>query len=186
MKSYSIKAILRGIREKDNNVLHYVYKENFPAIKKHIINNSGNDQDAKDIFQDAIVIVYNKTKEDDFSLNCDFSTYLYSICKLLWLKELRENKDLHTDEKEIEKLLSYQNVNHEDNVIYDRYSVYHKYIKKLGYDCQKVLRLFYDGVSPKEIAKIMGYKNEHIIRSKKFRCKERLMKWIKNDPNFKG
>lgn len=186
MKSYSIKAILRGIREKDNNVLHYVYQENYPAIKKHIINNNGNDQDAKDIFQDAIVIVYYKTKEDNFSLNCDFSTYLYSICKLLWLKELRNKRDINVIDSEIEELLSYKVVDLEDDVISDRYSVYHKHIKELSYDCQKVLRMFYDGVELKEIAKIMGYKNEHIVRSKKFRCKERLMKLIKKDPNFKG
>ena len=184
MKSYTINAILKGIREKDNKVLHYIYQESYPAIKKHIVNNSGNTQDAKDVFQDAIVIIYDKSKKNEFNLDCDFSTYLYSVCKILWLKELRKKKDEKTNNKELEELLNYQDDIIGSGGVSEKYATYYKYIKKLDYDCRKVLSLFYDGVKVKEIANIMGYKNEHIARSKKFKCKEKLLKWIRKDPNF--
>lgn len=186
MKSYTINAILKGIREKDNKVLHYIYQESYPVIKKHIVNNSGNAHDAKDIFQDAIVIIYSKSKKNDFTLDCDFSTYLYSVCKLLWLKELKKKKNEKTNNKELEELLNYQDDIIGSGGVSEKYAIYYKYIKKLDYDCQKVLRLFYDGVKVKEIADIMGYKDEHIARSKKFKCKEKLLKWIRKDPNFQN
>ncbi len=186
VKLYTINAILKGIREKDNKVLYYIYQESYPAIKKHIINNSGNAQDAKDIFQDAIVIIYNKSKTNDFNLDCDFSTYLYSICKLLWLQELKKKKEEKSNIRELEELQKYQ-----DNIIgsdgeSEKYAIYYKYINNLDYDCRKILRLFYDGIKIKEIADIMGYNNEHIARSKKYKCKEKLLKWIRKDPNFQN
>lgn len=186
VKSYTINAILKGIREKDNKVLYYIYQESYPAIKKHIVNNSGNAQDAKDIFQDAIVIIYNKCNKNDFNLDCDFSTYLYSVCKLLWLKELKKKKDEKSNNKEFHDFLKYQDDIIDSDGVSEKYAIYYKYINKLDYDCQKILRLFYDGVKVEEIVNIMGYKNEHIARSKKFKCKEKLLKWIRKDPNFSG
>ncbi|MBA7568227.1 hypothetical protein ES708_09948 [subsurface metagenome] len=186
MKLYTINAILKGIREKDNKVLYYIYQESYPAIKKHIVNNSGNAEDAKDIFQDAIVIIYNKSNKNDFNLDCDFSTYLYSICKILWLKELRKKKNEKSNNKELQDFLKYQDDIIGSDGVSEKYAIYYKYINKLDYDCQKILRLFYDGVKVEEIVNIMGYKNEHIARSKKFKCKEKLLKWIRKDPNFNG
>ncbi len=185
VKSYTINAILKGVREKDNKVLYYIYQESYPAIKKHIVNNSGNAEDAKDIFQDAIVIIYNKSNKSDFILDCDFSTYLYSICKVLWWMELKKKKDEKSNMKELEELQKYQDDIIGSDGVSEKYSIYHKYINKLDYDCQKVLRLFYDGVRAKEIADIMGYENEQIARSKKYKCKEKILKWIRKDPNFK-
>ena len=186
VKSYTINAILKGIREKDNKVLYYIYQESYPAIKKHIVNNSGNAQDAKDIFQDAVVIIYNKSNKNDFNLDCGFSTYLYSICKILWLKELKKKKNEKSNIKELEELQKYQDDIIGSDGVSEKYAIYHKYINKLDYDCRKVLRLFYDGVKVKEIANIMGYRNEHIARSKKFKCKEKLLKWIRKDPDYQS
>jgi len=118
-------------------------------------------------------------------LDCDFSTYLYSICKLLWIKALREKRNEKSNIKELEELQKYQDDIIGSDVVSDKYAIYYKYIDKLDYDCRKVLRLFYDGVNAKEIANIMGYKNENSARSKKFKCKEKLLKWIRKDPNFR-
>ena len=186
VKSYTSNAILKGIREKDNKVLYFIYQESYPAIKKHIVNNSGNAQDAKDVFQDAIVIIYNKSNYNDFNLDCDFSTYLYSVCKLLWLQELKKKKDEKSNIKELKELQKYQDDIIESDGVSEKYAIYHKYINKLDYDCRKVLRLFYDGVKVKEIANIIGYRNEHIARSKKFKCKEKLLKWIRKDPDYQS
>ncbi len=186
VKSYTINTILKGIREKDNKVLYYIYQESYPAIKKHIVNNSGNAQDAKDIFQDAIVIIYNKSNKNDFSLDCDFATYLYSICKILWLKELRKKKNEKSNNKELQDFLKYQDDIIGSDGVSEKYAVYYKYISKLDYDCQKILRLFYDGVNAQEIANIMGYKNDQIARSKKYKCKEKVLEWIRKDPNFQS
>jgi len=83
-------------------------------------------------------------------------------------------------------LQKYQDDIIESDGVSEKYAIYHKYINKLDYDCRKVLRLFYDGVKVKEIANIMGYRNEHIARSKKFKCKEKLLKWIRKDPDYQS
>lgn len=85
---YSDLEIIEGIRQKDSKVISYIYKSCYPTISHLIHSNAGNAEDVQDVFQDAMVVLYKKLKEDDFDLYCAFGTYLYSICKRLWLKKL--------------------------------------------------------------------------------------------------
>lgn len=60
-----------------------------PVVKKFVLKNNGTRQEAEDIFQEGLVIFCNKINKTDFLLTCSINTYLYSVCKLLWLDELK-------------------------------------------------------------------------------------------------
>ena len=93
MNEFSVEEIIIGIKARDNCVLQHVYKNYYPTIQNFILNNSGSDDDAKDIFQEAIIVIYRKVKEDKrFLLNSSFKTFMYSIARHLWLKQLRSKK----------------------------------------------------------------------------------------------
>ena len=188
MTDYTNLELLNGILRNDTIVLQYIYKNFYSKINFFIKKNNGDDDDANDIFQEAIIIIYRKLKANELVLDCTFETYLYSICRFLWLKQLEKRK--------IEK----ENIkdNHEFNdEIYDdslekvsdlneRYRLYQKHFANLGKDCQKILQLYFDKVPLKTIAQIMGFKSEKYAKKRKFSCKEYLIKSVKQDLEYKN
>jgi RNA polymerase sigma factor (sigma-70 family) len=184
VKRYSVDEILNGIRKRNDKILHHVYHENYPAVKSYVNENSGNSQDAKDIFQEGLVIIYRKVSSGELSLDCNFKTYIFSVCRLLWLKELDKRKSERMDQKDLKDYLDLQSDLNFNDIEQEKYSLYQKHLNHLDADCQKVLTLYYDGVSIRDITRIMGYSSESYTKKKKFKCKEKLIKQIKSDSNY--
>ena len=65
MIRYSDEAIIEGLRLRKENIIKFVYREFFPMARHLIVHNSGTDQDAEDVFQDALVIVYKRIIVDE-------------------------------------------------------------------------------------------------------------------------
>ena len=82
--------VVLGILNNSDVILKRVYIAYFPMILKLIINNSGTPDDAKDIYQEAIIVLYNKIKSGDFELTSKLKTFIYSVCRRLWLKRLSQ------------------------------------------------------------------------------------------------
>lgn len=188
MLHYSDEAILDGVLNHDENVLKYVYNEYFTTIHSLIIRNTGKSQDAEDIFQDALVIIYQKITDEGLKLECSFKTFLYSIARNLWLQRLEKSRNSGT--QPIEDIENYIPLSDEMKYeIFDeekeKYRLYQKYFLKLSKDCQKVLLLFMSKTPLSEIAKIMGYKTVKYAKTRKFLCKENLKKRIFSDPSAK-
>jgi RNA polymerase sigma factor (sigma-70 family) len=180
-----VEEILDGIRQNDVEILQYVYKTFYPQVKYFIKVNSGVEDDAQDIFQEAIIIIFRKLKNEQLNISCTFNTYLYSVCKLLWLKQLEKRKakkELSIDKGNYIELPDDTQVMMEYS---ERYRLYQDYFKKLSNDCRKVLELSLQKVPLKKIAVIMGYKSEKYAKKRKFTCKEKLIENIKSDPKFK-
>lgn len=183
MIRYNDEAIVDGIRRSDNRVIQYVYKEYFATIRFMITTNSGNEKDAEDVFQDAMVIIFRKVIEDGLILTSSFKTFLYSICRNLWLQRL-DRKVFSSEFLELENLNNLQETlmldfAEQEN---EKYRLYQIHFLNLSDDCQKILRLFMNKTPLKEIALIMGFKTEKYAKTRKFMCKEKLKSKILNDP----
>jgi len=176
---------IKGIKNRDNKILKIIYKEHFSLIKSFIIKNSGTIDDARDVFQEAVIVIYRYTKKDNFEINCSFETFLYSICRTIWLNNLR-NKKIRTNKlDDIKEYITFSASDDEQIEESAEYKLYQKHFQKLGDECKKLLQLFYDKVPYKEIAKKMNYKSTGLVKKKKFKCKEFLLKSIREDPEFK-
>ena len=136
-------------------------------------------------FQEALVVIYRKLDEDAFNISCTFKTYLYSVCRLLWLKQLEKQKTKNEFSIDHENFIELADETKDLSEQNERYSLYQKYFKRLGEDCKKVLEMSLEKISLKQIAEIMGYKSEKYAKKRKYQCKERLINEIKNDPKFK-
>jgi len=181
VKHFTAEEILDGIRDKNNDILTFVYKEYYPFIKKYILNNNGNKQDAEDIFQETIVMIYRKVEEGQFSLDCGLKTYIYSVCRILWLKELEMRKLLRKDNlepKEMDELdVEYLP---EDSDLENK-NLIQEHVLRLNENCRRILTLFYDGASIEEITEIIGTKSTLYTKLIKFKCKEKLIESLKKD-----
>jgi RNA polymerase sigma factor (sigma-70 family) len=186
MTFYTDVAIIDGLKKRDNGIIRYIYKEYYPTIKFLITTNSGTETDAEDVFQDALVVLYRKIASENLILTSSFKTFLYSICRNLWLQRL-DRRVFSNEFLEMEDLSELQdNFQHEQpEEENEKYRLFQQHFLRLSPDCQKVLRLFMGKTSLKEIADIMGFKTEKYAKTRKFMCKEKLKNTIMNDPYFR-
>jgi RNA polymerase sigma factor (sigma-70 family) len=186
MTFYTDEAIIDGLKKQNSLIIRYVYKEYYPTIKFLITTNSGTDTDAEDVFQDALVVLYRKIARENLVLTSSFKTFLYSICRNLWLQRL-DRRVFRNEFLELEDLGELQDISYSEQPEDDqeKYRLFQQHFFKLGDDCQKVLKLFMNKTSLREIADIMGFKTEKYAKTRKFMCKEKLKNSIINDPNFK-
>jgi RNA polymerase sigma factor (sigma-70 family) len=185
---YSDEQILKGILRHDSLILQYVYKQYYYKINYFVKKNQGSEDDASDIFQEAIIVIYRKLKENDLIFETSsFAGYLFSVCRFLWLKQLEKRR---IEKEKLNESLPFQEDLYDDNLVEvveknERYGLYQKHFATLSTDCQKLMQLFFEKVPLKEIAKVMGYKGEKYAKTRKYKCKELLIQRIKQDTEFK-
>lgn len=176
---------MSGIKDRDTKVLDFIYNNYFRQIRSFIVQNQGSPEDAKDVCQDAILVIYQKLVNANLTLSCSFSTYLYSVCRLLWLKQLEKRKLWRQFTEEAGMFVDLEEdilMIYESN---ERYQLYQKHFRKLSFNCQKVMELFLARIPLREIARILGFKSEQYVKKRKHQCKEKLINSIRNDPEYK-
>lgn len=184
MIHYSDGAIVEGLRLRSDLIIRYIYQELFPMIKYLVMSNNGNEEDAEDIFQDGLVIVFKKIRVRELELSSSFRTYLYSICRNLWLTKLKQRNRYIREFSDIEEFkdITYEKDQHQDEAEHEKYRLYQQHFHTLGEDCKKILLLFMKKMPLKEIASEMGYRTENYAKTRKYLCKEELKRRIINDP----
>jgi RNA polymerase sigma factor (sigma-70 family) len=185
MKSpHSEKEVISGIRNHDSAVLEYVYQTYFPVIEGLVIHHHGSREQAKDVFQEAMIIAYRRIREGGFELTCKFSTYLYAICKKVWLQE-RKKYQLHEEKLRIRPMVLNEPDPGDDPLLRNHLTeLFNKHFNELSQDCQKILAMFFNNHTVEEIRDSMNYKDLHHAADRKYRCKKSLIKRIINDPLF--
>ena len=187
MVFYSDDEILTGLREKDPDCIRFLYKEFLPVAKSIVERNSGNHEDTEDVFQDGIIVLYQKVRGSKILLNCSLKTYFYSICSKIWMQRLdRKWRIQYSDRFVHEPVEEYQsNENDPDEAKLERTRIYQIHFLTLPEDCQKVLKLFLCKTTLKDIAIIMGFRDESYAKTRKYLCKNMLRKRILKDPRCK-
>ncbi|MDX1904961.1 MAG: sigma-70 family RNA polymerase sigma factor [Thermonemataceae bacterium] len=174
---YSEADIVAGLRKGDNKILEFVYKQNYPAILHFVIQNNGTDQDAKDLYQEAILVLYEKLKQENFLLTCQLKTFVYSVCRRLWLKKLREKGRYYGKIEDFESFIPFEEdeLHIEENE--HKYGAMAKALEMLGEPCSTLLKDFYiDSMSMQDISEKMGYTNADNAKNQKYKCLMRLKK----------
>ncbi|ABG58230.1 RNA polymerase sigma factor [Cytophaga hutchinsonii] len=167
------QEILARLKQGDENTLDLLYKKNYRMMVKLIVKNNGSEEEAKDVYQDSLIVLWQKARDPDFVLTSKISTYLYSICLNLWRKEL-----------ERKKRFSYEVKDEVDVVDLDkneRIKIINKCIQQLGETCRDILTYYYfDRLSMVEIAEKMGFANSDTSKTKKYKCKKELDLLVKS------
>ncbi len=154
-----------------------LYEKNFPRIKVYVTQNSGTEEDAEDIFQDALMVFVEKFRQDDFSLTASANTYVYAIAKNLWLKKLRDEKSkTHylSDYKESEFLKELDAAIEEERSYWEKLRFY---MVKISTHCRRLINdMFFANRDWREIQAKYGYKNKHTAANQKYKCLEQIRK----------
>ena len=183
MTSNKNKTYLDGINSRNSKVLQEIYKDILPGITNWVRENGGNQDDAKDLFQEMIISIYKKCQTGNFELSCTFWSYALVVCRNLWFaKNRNKDKMIYTDTIGDDKVIITEDVQKEIEQR-EQMKLYKKHFSTLGESCQKILSMFFDKVKMTEIAAKLDMTPGY-IKKKKFNCKEELIQKIKADALF--
>ncbi|MFN6945990.1 MAG: RNA polymerase sigma factor [Cytophagaceae bacterium] len=169
--------IIKGIKEGDLSLLKVVYKAHFPMTLQFILTNNGSEQDAKDVYQEAIINLYEKLKDTDFILSCKIKTYIYSVCRRQWLKKLMERSRYSGKVEDIEEFISVEKDDGSARETEERFNIMFKSLSRLGEPCKTILEDFYiKNMSMDMITEKFGYTNSANAKNQKYKCLTRLKK----------
>jgi RNA polymerase sigma factor (sigma-70 family) len=170
------KILLQGLARNDKKAVETIYKENYNMIQALVVNNNGSTEDAKDIFQEAMIVLYEKVQSGTFELNCQIRTFVYSVSRRIWLKRLMHqnrftlsdaNHDFVSVDEEVEE--------HEKRNT--EFAMMEKAMGGLGEPCKSLLDAFYmQKRTMQEIAAGFGYTNAENAKNQKYKCLMRLKK----------
>lgn len=172
MKDQDILIELKSGRE---SAFRAVYREHFGMVRHLVVKNSGSDDDAGDIFQEGVIVLFEQVRKPDFRLTSSLKTYLYSICRNLWLKRLRaKGRDKLVD---FEQPITLPEVDAEPDPTEHQLAILRKCLTQLGDACKAILeRYYYLNRSMEEIAAELGYTNADTAKTQKYKCMQKLKK----------
>lgn len=172
------KGLLKGLAANDKQAIEQIYRDNYNTIQAFILNNNGDTDDARDIFQEAMIVLFEKAHLADFELTCQLKTYIYSVCRRLWLKKLHQMQRYSNGY--IEKLEDTVPVE-EDLEQHEKkdadFTLMETALSKIGEPCKSLLDAYYvQKKQMQQIAAEFGYTNADNAKTQKYKCLMRLKK----------
>ena len=172
------QTLLKGLASNDKDSIESIYRENYSSIQSFVLNNNGSVDDARDIFQEAMIVVYEKASSGTFELNCLLKTYIYSVCRRLWLKRLQQ---LHKYGNNLLENVEDTVAVEEDLELHEKHDgdfvIMENAMSKIGEPCKSLLDAYYiQKKNMQEIASDFGYTNADNAKTQKYKCLVRLKK----------
>ena len=170
------QSIALAFKKNDQKVMQQVYQNIFPKFRNHVFANSGDEAQAKDIFQEAFIACWRNIKDDRLDDNSNVEGYLFTIAKNKWIDHLRSSNVKKTVKMEsFSNLTIVQEDNHEDKKLAEEHGkILKAALQQLGTNCKLLLQLFYfERKSMKEISREMSLAPAS-ARNQKYRCMEKL------------
>lgn len=172
----------------DQALLEELYSKYAGKIKRMVLQNNGNEDDAADILQEALVAIYHKARQGGFQLTCPFEAFLYIVCKKKWLNVLNKRKSQPkvtlTEENrsilgEDSFLLAEESLVHEQ-----RYQLLIEKLGELGASCRELLKLSWSGKSMEEVAVLLDFTYGY-ARKKKSECMAKLVALVQKSAEYR-
>ena len=168
-EKYTEEALVKGIKEANNQILTYLYKNNYPKAIKMAKRLSDRNLDNKDLFHEALITLIENVRHRKFKAESRVETYLMSIYKFKLyqiLKKGSQTVELSQDYAEVDRI----DVVAEDSTL-ERLN---KYLSQISQDCLKLLEgFYYRNLSMKDLAEEYNY-SPGFVRVKKLRCMKKL------------
>ena len=174
------KDIFIAIEEnKNQEVLNELYKKALPKVKNYIMNNSGNEDDAKDLFQDAVISFFHAVKSSKFDKSKSIDGFIFTIAKNAWINKAKRDKKVtykevlpddnsSTEQSQLEKLITKE-----------QQEAFQSVFQKLGDNCKDLMKLsIYENLPPRKIMDVLGLSSVEVTRTSLYRCRKKLTELI--------
>lgn len=177
--AFQEQELLKGLARNDRKATAAIYKEHYGMVQALVVNNSGTPDDARDVFQETMMVLYDKARSGSFELNCQLKTYMYSVGRRIWLKKLHQHKIYIGEVEGIAETVPVED-DMEDHEHRDaEFHLMEKAMQQLGEPCKSLLEAYYlEKRSMVDIAGSFGYTNADNAKNQKYKCLMRLKKFF--------
>ncbi len=171
------KVLLEALARKEKDAIETIYRDHYHMIQSMVVNNSGSSDDAADIFQETMIVLFEKAKVEGFELSCQLKTFIYSISRRIWLKKLQASSRIVTSDHSTEEVVAVE----EDLEVHEKrqaeFQMMEMAMGKIGEPCKSLLEAYYLQKKPmQQIAAEFGYTNADNAKTQKYKCLVRLKK----------
>ncbi len=171
------REVVLGILNNSADALNKLYKGYFPMVLQFILNNNGDEDDAKDVYQETIIVLYNKIKSGNFELSSKLKTYIYSVSRRIWLKKLTQQSKKTSNIADFEDVLAFEEDVEEHELKEQQFDLMKVALANLGEPCKTIIQDFYiHNLSMQDICEKFGYTNADNAKTQKYKCLQRLKK----------
>jgi RNA polymerase sigma factor (sigma-70 family) len=178
------QKLLEGLACNDRKAIETIYKQHYNMVQSLVLNNSGYPDDARDIFQEAMIVLYEKVRSGSFELNCQLKTYLYSVCRRLWLKRLNQMQRISPEVESLGETVPVEEELEKHEQRNQDFLVMEQSLNNLGEPCRSLLKAYYlEKKNMVEIAGDFGYTNADNAKNQKYKCLMRLKKIFSQTKN---
>lgn len=178
---------IEGLANNDSVIIQSIYKKFVPKVVSYIRNNSGDEDQAQDVVQEIMILLFNQAKAKKLQLSCPFDAYFFLLCKRKWLNELKKSssKGVTIDEDFLSVNEPTAEMVSQTEIFDEKQQLFDAMFQKLGEKCQELLKLSFTIKSMEEVAEKLqvtyGY-----VRKKKSLCTGQLTQWIQESNRFKS
>jgi len=183
VKEYTDNEIIECLRNRQSYVVRYLSDRYLPMIRLMVTRLGGTSEDAMDIFQDGLMIIIENIDNKEFALTCKFRTFLYCICEKLWNDILVKRKAAanyfrrkldDSDDKDFTEIM-------DEKLCED---IFRSVFESLEPSHKKILTLYWEDMSPQEIADKLGLTYGY-VRKKKSEAQAELVRKVKSHPDYR-
>ena len=173
-------SLLEGFRNGDHVTLKAIYRFVYPQVEQYVVRNSGSMEEARDLFQETMMIAFQQVSHPDFKLSCRLSTYLIAISRKNWMRKLRDDKP-----SEIRSTHVLENLTAATEALTDNFEqkelLFHQKLQELPPRDRELMELYLAGASTRTIMKHFGYTSPAYVRKRKCQCKAELKRLIEKE-----
>jgi RNA polymerase sigma factor (sigma-70 family) len=184
--THTDQYFIDGLAQNNSSIINEIYKKYSPKIYNWIKQNSGDAEQAQDVFQEAIIDIYRKAKENALILTCPFDAFLFVIVRNKWFSYLKNNKNVVVTElgnngydiigatiQDSEKIMQYEN----------QHTLLMQKLDELHDGCKELLKLSWTGIGMEAVAEKLNVTYAY-VRKKKSLCMAKLIESVKNSELF--
>lgn len=182
VKEYTDNEIIECLRNRQSYVVHYLSDRYLPMIRLMVTQLGGTPEDSKDIFQEGLMIMLEKIDNRSFALTCKFKTFLYCVCENLWKSVIVKRQaaiNYFARRVEPEDEIDFTEVM--DNELHRK--IFISVYERLDPVSRTILKLYWEEMSPQDIADKLGYTYGY-VRKKKCEAQAELIEKVKKHPDY--
>ena len=179
------RSIISSIKKgEDTLAFSKLYKTLFPGVKQYILKNNGTVEEAEDIFQDSLLLLYKYIKTNRLDEIKEINSFLFTVCRNNYINSAKvknRNTSLSTSKEYIDN----EETGYELMLTTEREKTIMELLTLTGERCKDLLfATIYESLSMKEICAKLGFSTEDAAKTKHYKCKQRLMEALKGKPHL--
>jgi RNA polymerase sigma factor (sigma-70 family) len=171
------RILLEGIAAEDSNSIEQLYKQHYNMVQTIVVANGGSKDDAADLFQETVIVLFEKVKAGGFELSSLLKTFIYSVARRLWLKKLQQQQRFTTQADDLQDIVPVEDEIEQHVKLQNDFTLMETSMGKVGEPCKSLLNAYYmQKKDMNTIAAEFGYTNADNAKTQKYKCLVRLKK----------